>query len=391
MNRTILCFLAGISISQASLAQQGDTTRPVLADTTQAALAEKPQDSLSKFDRFNKKMEHLFKIIPVPIVSYSTEAGSTFGLAKFNLFRLSKKDTVSNASKISEVVTFSTKGRINASVSTELIWKEKKYMVISFVNYKKTPEYLFGIGNDVTRDDVEEISTERFRFNFNGLVRLKKNIYAGIIIDINDYFNVDVDTSSFLVKDHVSGVKGGLSNGLGISFAYDSRDNRYNAYKGAAILTSFSFHPSFIGSKYQFTKWQLDGRKYWNPWLKHVIAVQATTTWTDGDVPFYELALMGGENKMRGYYEGAYRDRVLMDAQVEYRMPVWNIFGIAAWVGTGRVGSSYSDMSLDGFHISYGAGLRIKVDSKNNTNMRFDFGFGPKGIHGTYINFAEAF
>ena len=94
---------------------------------------------------------------------------------------------------------------------------------------------------------------------------------------------------------------------------------------------------------------------------------------------------------MRGYYQGAYRDKVLVDGQVEYRMPVWKIFGVTGWMGTGRVASSYDNLSLDNWKLSYGFGIRIRVDSKNNTNMRLDFGFGPKGISGTYINFAEAF
>ena len=119
--------------------------------------------------------------------------------------------------------------------------------------------------------------------------------------------------------------------------------------------------------------------------------MQATTTATGGNVPFYDLALLGGDSKMRGYYQGAFRDNVLVDAQVEYRMPIWKIFGMTTWIGTGRVADKYSNMALDGFKVSYGVGLRIKVDSKNNTNLRLDFGFGGNGIKGTYINFAEAF
>ena len=60
--------------------------------------------------------------------------------------------------------------------------------------------------------------------------------------------------------------------------------------------------------------------------------MQATTSYTSGDVPFYDLALLGGEDRMRGYYKGALRDKVLFDTQVEYRMPVWNIFGITTWI-----------------------------------------------------------
>jgi hypothetical protein len=101
--------------------------------------------------------------------------------------------------------------------------------------------------------------------------------------------------------------------------------------------------------------------------------------------------MLGGEEKMRGYYKGAIRDKVLVDAQVEYRMPIWKIFGLTTWVGTGRVAKEYKDLSLDGFWLSYGGGVRIKVDSENDINLRVDFGFGPNGVSGVYLNFAEAF
>jgi hypothetical protein len=57
----------------------------------------------------------------------------------------------------------------------------------------------------------------------------------------------------------------------------------------------------------------------------------------------------------------------------------------------GQVASSYSKVAMDEFHLSYGPGLRIMVDSKHQTNLRFDFGFGPNGVQGFYINFGEAF
>src|SRR6516225_2254599 len=93
------------------------------------------KDTLSGFDKFNKKAEALFKVIPIPIITYSSDAGNIFGLAKFNLIHLSKKDTISKPSKLSEVVTFSTKGRVNASVSTELVFDQNKYVIISYINY----------------------------------------------------------------------------------------------------------------------------------------------------------------------------------------------------------------------------------------------------------------
>ncbi|MGC3944320.1 MAG: BamA/TamA family outer membrane protein [Chryseolinea sp.] len=195
--------------------------------------------------------------------------------------------------------------------------------------------------------------------------------------------------SSF--RDNVPGQTGGTDVGIGFAGALDSRDNRYNAYKGALLLTTLTFYPKALGSRYEFAAFYIDGRKYFNPWLKHVIAVQATATYNNGTVPFYDLALMGGEDRMRGYYKGALRDKVLVDAQVEYRMPIWNIFGITTWVATGRVADKFSNLNFNGFWLSYGGGIRFRVDSEHNTNLRLDMGFGPGGVSGFYFNFAEAF
>jgi outer membrane protein assembly factor BamA len=354
-------------------------------------VTEMVKDIVSKFDRFNRKAEALFKVLPVPLVSYSNEAGTVFGLAKFNLLQLSKKDKVSRPSKLSEVVSFSTRGGVNVSVSAELLFRENKYVVLSSINYKKQPEYIFGIGNNVSMKNPERVQYDRLQFGATGMIRVRKNLYAGICLDISDYFHIEPDSNSFLVHNKVTGLTGGWCVGAGLAAAFDSRDNRYNPYKGAYIISNMLFYSKSLGAAYQFTKFTVDARKYYNPWLKHIIAMQATTTSCSGNVPFFELAMMGGDNKMRGYYEGAYRDKVLLDAQVEYRLPVWNIFGVAAWLGTGRVADSYASLSLRGFHLSYGGGFRMRIDSKNDTNLRLDFGFGPGGVRGTYINFAEAF
>jgi hypothetical protein len=348
-------------------------------------------DTLSKFDKFNVKMEKFFKYAPAPIITYSSEAGNVFGLAKFNLFHPSKKDTISKPSKVSAVVTVSTKGRVNVSIVNDLILKENKYMILSYFNYKKTPEYMLGIGNDVSVDDAEEVVQNRTKFATAAMRRVKENYYAGVSLDFSDYFDIETDSNSFLIRDEVTGLRGGSDIGVGLAGALDSRDNRYNPNNGALLLTTVTFYPKFLGSRYEFTSVYIDARKYFKVFRKSVLAMQATTSYTSGDVPFYDLALLGGEDRMRGYYKGALRDKVLFDTQVEFRMPVWNIFGITTWVATGRVADSYKNMSLDGLWLSYGGGIRIRVDSENNANLRLDMGFGPNGVSGFYFNFAEAF
>jgi Omp85 superfamily domain len=346
---------------------------------------------ISKFDEMNAKAERFFKIYPVPIVSYSEEAGNVFGLAKFNAFRLNKSDTISAYSKLSEVFTMSTKGHVNLSVSTNLSFSENKYMFLGYINYKKTPEYIFGIGNDVSRDNIESITTERIKFVNYFLRNVGSSLFVGAGLDITNTYGVEKDSTSFLITDNITGKDGGTTTGLGVSVAWDSRDNRYNASSGSFIFLSYLYYPNWFENGFKFQTFQFNARKYINPWYEHVIAVQLATNYTTGNTPYYELSQLGGEDRMRGYYNGALRDKVLVDGQIEYRMPVWNIFGLVGWVATGRVADEYKNLTLDGFWPSYGLGLRIKVDSKSDINMRIDTGFGKDGISGFYINFAEAF
>jgi hypothetical protein len=351
----------------------------------------KQSDTLSKIDKFNKKAEALFKIIPVPVIGYTQEAGTIVGLAKFNAFELSKKDTISQPSKISETVTYSTKDRFNLYIGSDLIFNENKYIILSKFNYSKRSEYLLGIGNDVSLNNIEEIKTEFLGFSISGLKRVYSKIYAGIKIDMIDYFDVETSPDSFLIKDMVPGLYGGTNFGLGVLALWDNRDNRYNAHSGAFFKLSFIFYNKSLGSAYQFNRFEFDARKYFIPWLNHVIAIQTTLTQAKGDVPYYNLAQLGGANKMRGYYQGALRDNILIDGQIEYRLPIWKMLGFVSWVGTGRVVDSYQALEFKDFWISYGGGLRIKVDSENDINLRFDVGFGNGSINAVYFGFSEAF
>lgn len=106
ISKTIILFLS-LSLSTSSLFGintfifQSDSLKN---DTIQSSLP----DSIHKKEvkSMSQKMEHLFKIIPVPMYSYSSDGGHLFGLAKFNSFQLSKKDTISKASIISGVASF---------------------------------------------------------------------------------------------------------------------------------------------------------------------------------------------------------------------------------------------------------------------------------------------
>ena len=383
-----LCFFS-FFISKAGLTSDSDSLKNNITNGVKSKFNK--SDTLSKLYRINKRFEKVFKYMPIPMYAYSFEAGHTLGLAKFNLFDMFR-DSITRPSRISGVFSASTKGRVNFSLSTELILKQNKVIFLSYINYRKTPEFILGIGNDVKLKDLESISVDRIKYYGYALFKVGENLNIGGGIDVSQYHNIKLDSNSILIREHAVGLAGGFILAPGIGLAYDTRDNRYNASKGFYTIFSAAISDKSFGSAYNFTKVNIDIRKYYNPWYKHVIAFQATSTYSDKDVPFYELAMLGGDAQMRGYYKGALRDKVLLDGQIEYRMPIWKIFGIAAWAGAGQVATSYHKLSTNRVWFSYGAGLRICVDSKHNTNLRFDYGRGLGDVIQAFnIGFSEAF
>ncbi len=107
-------------------------------------------------------------------------------------------------------------------------------------------------------------------------------------------------------------------------------------------------------------------------------------------MPLIELGGLGGNELMRGYYEGRYLDRNLLAGQVEYRLPLTGRLGLAFFTGAGQVAPRIAAFRLARFKPSLGAGIRFKIVKEENLNLRFDYGIG-RGTNNYYFNLAEAF
>lgn len=384
MNQKILIIIVLLlNLSEGLFAQNQNNTS---SDTVSV-------EEISRAEKFNRKAELLFKFIPVPLFSYSTETGSVFGLAKYNLAKWDKTDTITTPSSFSELISISTEGQFKLVLGSAVYLFKNKVIFEGGMQYVEYPEWILGVGNDIKKEDAERIKTKRLAFDNEFLYGIDKRntLYIGLIQEYKNYLSVEKDTLSFLDENNYAGKDGGVSSGFGLSATYDTRDNKYNAMEGFYLHSFFMSNDGFIGSDYNYNTFEFEVRKYFNPWFRHVIAMQALTRANYGTTPFFSLSQIGGTNRMRAYYLGVIRDKVLADAQVEYRMPVWKIFGLTAFGSAGRVADNYADMSIDGLWYGGGFGLRIMVDSENKANLRIDFGYGQKGAKSVIIGFTEAF
>lgn len=124
---------------------------------------------------------------------------------------------------------------------------------------------------------------------------------------------------------------------------------------------------------------------------KNVLAFQLFSFNNTGDVPIRSLASFGGANRMRGYYDGRYKDKNQVVFQAEYRFPLYKRFSAVLFGGTGTVGRNFSDYAVNELKYSYGGGLRFAVNKKEKLNIRIDYGIGQGKNNGFYLQLGEAF
>jgi hypothetical protein len=94
-----------------------------------------------------------------------------------------------------------------------------------------------------------------------------------------------------------------------------------------------------------------------------------------GQVPFTELASLGGSGAMRGYLPGRLVDRSAMALTLQYAWPVWAWADGVMQVATGNVfGEHLSGLSPKLARVSAGTGLRTAGDPTRSTELLVGFG-----------------
>jgi outer membrane protein assembly factor BamA len=250
----------------------------------------------------------------------------------------------------------------------------------------------YGIGNNTPEIDNAQYASQAFgaELDFELPSPLKISLRTGIIYDFNDNSITDKKSNPYLLSGEVPGTDGGLTSGLGLVWVWDSRDHTFFPNRGGLHRVKAIYYFEEIGSDFNFNKYEVDLRQYFAFAPDQVLAVQAYGNFARAFPPFYELPALGGQNRMRGYFQGRYRERNYVTGQIEYRAYLWWRLGMVAFFGMGDVGHGAHDLRIRDFKESYGAGLRFKFNQAEKVNLRVDFGFG-KNTSGVYFGIEEAF
>ena len=326
---------------------------------------------------------------PIPFAFYTPETRLAFGAMVITSFKLSNQFD-KRPSTVTALAFYTLNNQYEFSLSPEIYFNNDKYLVAADLDYAKVIDEYYGIGND-----TEEIENPNYEAR-NSFIYLKfqtdvlHNLKLGAVYELRYSKVVDVMQNPFLTSGNVFGSEGGLTSGIGIIFSFDNRNNIFYPTNGDYYEIAISVFSKALGSDYSYKKTLINLRKYFGIADNHVVALQLYYNFVGGGVPFYDVPRLGGNEIMRGFYSGRYRDNHYFATQAEYRIRVWWRFGLVGFAGVGDVANDFTKFEISKIKYSIGGGIRFRIDEKELWDLRIDIGFG-NNTDGFYLNYNQAF
>lgn len=324
--------------------------------------------------------EKSFRVYPT--LGYSPETGVEIGASALWLFR-AKNDTLNRLSEVQAFSFFTFNAQYGLWIDNAIYGDKDKWFFLGRSRIQRFPLLYYGIGDNTSGEHPAVIDADYILLRQRVLRKLVPNLFIGPEVDYQKLFGVTFNQPEGGNPHSLPVGHDGTTNvGLGAALVYDTRHNVLNVRKGQFGELSFLKYGSGIGGDYNFNSINLDLRSF-HPYRKNnVIAWQVYGNFLTGDVPFNQMAMMGGEMMMRGYYQGRYRDKNLLSAQIEYRMLPFSFskrFGATVFAGTAAVAPELGKFQLNTTQWAAGAGLRYLLFRKKDIFLRFDLGYTKEG------------
>ena len=329
------------------------------------------------------------QITGYPYIFYSPETDFSLGGALILTRRLSADTTVKPSNAMISGY-YSTKHSYDLFFNPEFFLGEDTYYLGIAVDYWRFVDKFWGFGNDSPDSDNVGYIRKIFSVNVEFDVRVVGPLKVGLNYDLNYTTIEDKQTNPYLLSGSVPGSDGGTSSAIGLVLFADTRNKAFYPTSGGYYKLSIVNSLSWLGSSFTFKRWIADLRHYTQLSDPLVLAAQLYAMGVKGEPPFYMYPALGGDNQMRGYYEGRYRDKYYLAIQGELRWRLSQRWGLVGWAGIGDVAGTLDNFRLDDFKPTVGVGVRFALDPAEVLNVRADFAYG-KNTNGMYFNAKEAF
>lgn len=328
-----------------------------------------------------------------PTFASSPETGVEIGLSLLKLF-YANSDTLNRLSELQAFTFFTFKGQYGLKLENAIYGDKDKWFFLGETKVQQFPLSYYGIGPNTPSSNPALVDAFQVQLKQRVLRKIKGNFFAGPEIDYQLLSNVRFEQpengTPYLIP---RGGDGTQNLGIGFGFVYDSRHNVLNVRDGLFGEIAYLGNIKGFASDYGFGTTNVDVRSYHPIRKNNVLAWQVRGQFVHGEVPFNQMALLGGDRMMRGYYLGRFRDNHLIAAQAEYRIlpfPFSKRLGAAAFVSAGAVAPKLNQFQVRNIHVAGGIGLRYLLFPKKDIYLRLDLAFTKEGTN-LYIFNGEAF
>jgi len=334
------------------------------------------------------------RITPLPVIYYSPETRLGFGaLVAANFETIKTPDSITRSSYAQTYFLYTVNKQYDWGTSTRIYSPKNRFIFFGKLNYTFFPEYYYGIETEDPESKKDTIEYNQSAVDLRFYWKVKQHFYAGFATRFNRIDNLDGGAGHFY-EDKPPGYEGYWILGIAPALTLETRDNYVYPRRGHYLELMYYLHPAWDGKSFGFGSFKIDARKYFPvTWLSEIdaVAFQFIGNINTGDVPFKDMADIGGSNTMRGYYTGFYRYNNLYAWQVEYRAHVWWRLGFTVWAGAALTPLKWYTFFDNPVKPNLGVGLRIMLNRKDLLNVRVDQGFGNKKQNGFYLDIAEAY
>jgi hypothetical protein len=341
-------------------------------------------------DSITLKKEKNYSLLVVPLASYQPE--TSLGLGIGNIFFLKPfNDSVTRASSFYGTFMYTLKKQLLTGFQTTY-WHKKNLFSFGFgFLFQRFPYRFYGIGNSV--DTYNEMyDSEQIKIDVSIRKKILQNVYFGVEYKYRKNKMLSIQKDGLFETQNIAGKFGSIIKGIETNVQYDNRNDEFYPSKGNIAYISISNFGGIFKGDFNFTKYKIELKKYYPlPYnQQHILACRFLAEFGNGTIPFNYMSQLGGPNILRGYFEGKYRDKNIINTDIEYRFPITNRIKFHVFSGFGAIGEDYTKFKQKYFKLSGGSGLRYKIFKNRGMHIRLDVGFGYK-TWGTYVQLSEAF
>ncbi|MDB5274012.1 MAG: hypothetical protein JWO58_2379 [Chitinophagaceae bacterium] len=326
---------------------------------------------------------------PFPVAIYLPETQVALGALGVLLFKAGN-DSMTRTSNIDFAAIYTMRNQLIIDPMFSVFTKKEKYFLKGGALFMRFPEFYYGVGNGTSPNGKENITFDALKINLRVLRKIKTNLFLGGQYQYFDTYNVKYSNNSSFVYQNIDGRFGSITSGFGPAMVYDSRNSILTPTSGHYLeISNFIFNRTF-GSQFNFSNVIFDYRRYLKINNRGIVAIQYFANINIGHVPLNQLAMVGGNSVMRGYYNGRFRDKDMFVIQTELRQHLFWRIGYTLFADVGNVTDHFATPTFKRVIYTAGVGLRYQIVKAENLNLRLDFGVG-KHTRGFYFTLSEAF